>query len=228
MYDVIKKYTKTPENIVKGFSELDESASINEAMKDKDGALMSYIKPNHKGTKMCGTAFTVQCGTGADNIMLHKAVSMAKPGDVLMVINGMHDEAGGLFGGMMAASLKSRGAEGIVIEGANRDSAMIGELDFPVFSKNISVKPATKAVPGKINHPIIIGGVKVYPGDLVFGDDDGVVVVPREETEEVLKIAAEREKKEETFFEDIMAGKTTTFDMFKDQYAKLNISEEED
>lgn len=226
MYDVIKNYPKTSEDMVKGFSQLEESASINEAMKNKDGALMSYIKPVHRGTKMCGTAMTVQCGIG-DNIMLHKAISMAKPGDVLMVVNGMHDEAGGLFGAMMAASLKSRGAAGIVIEGASRDAAMIGELGFPVFSKNISVKPTTKLCPGKINHPIVIGGVRVNPGDLVFGDDDGVVVVPREEAEEVLRVARERENNEEEFLKDILGGKATTFDLFKEAYQKLNLSEED-
>lgn len=226
MYDVIKNYPKVSKDIVKRFSQIKESASINEAMKEKDGALDSSIKPNHRGLKMCGPAFTVQCGIG-DNIMLHKAISMAKEGDVIVAVNGMHNEAGGFFGGMMAASLKSRGAAGIVIEGANRDSAMIGELEFPVFSKNISIKPTTKICPGKINHPIVIGGVKVNPGDLVFGDDDGVVVVPREESEEVLKIASMREEKEEILFKDIMDGKTTTFDLFKDEYAKLGFSEED-
>ena len=103
-YDVIKSYKKTPEDIVQRYAKLEESASINESMPNKDGALSSRIKAVWPGIRMCGTAMTVQCGIG-DNVMLHKAISMAGPGDVLMVTNGDFDEGGGMFGGMMAASL---------------------------------------------------------------------------------------------------------------------------
>lgn len=227
MYDVIKTYQKTPEEIVRRYSALEESASINESMPNKDGALSSRIRAIWPGTRMCGTALTVQCGIG-DNIMLHKAISMAQPGDVLMVTNGDFDEAGGMFGGMMAASLKSRGAAGLVIEGACRDTILIKELGFPVFSRNVCIKATTKTCSGKINHPIVIGGVYVKPGDLVFGDNDSVVVVPREIAEEVLEIAEKREAREEGLLQDILAGKCTTFDMFRENYAKLQLSEEPD
>lgn len=225
MYDVIKTYEKTPKEIVESFYEIEESASINESMPNKDGALESRIKPVWPETRMCGVALTVQCGIG-DNVILHKAISMAQPGDVLIVSNGDYDEAGGMFGGMMAASLKSRGAAGIVIEGACRDTMLIKKLNFPVFSRNISIKATTKLCPGRINHPIVVGGVLVHPGDLIFGDNDGVVVVPREQAEEILKIAQAREKKEECLLQRILRCETTTFDMFKDNYNKLNLSEE--
>lgn len=112
---------------------------------------------------------------------------MAGPGDVVMVTNGDFDEAGGMFGGMMAASLKSRGAAGLVMEGAVRDTMLIKELEFPVFARNVCIKATTKLCPGRINHPIVIGGVYVKPGDLVFGDNDSVVVVPREIALQVLR-----------------------------------------
>ncbi|MEA4816686.1 MAG: RraA family protein [Lachnospiraceae bacterium] len=227
MYDVIKVYEKTPEDIVKRYAMLEESASINESIPNKNGALFSGIKAIWPEIRMCGVALTVQCGIG-DNIMLHKAISMAGPGDILMVTNGDFDEAGGLFGGMMAASLKARGAAGLVIEGACRDTILIKQLGFPVFSRNICIKATTKVCPGRINHPIVIGGVYVEPGDLVFGDNDSVVVVPRKNAKEVLEIAEKREASEENMLKRILKGETTTFEMFSENYSKLNLREEPD
>lgn len=224
-YDVIKNYEKVPQDVVDAYARLEESASINESMPNRDGALDSRLKPAWPGARMCGTAFTVQCGIG-DNIMLHKAISMARPGDVLLVTNGMYDEAGGMFGGMMAASLKTQGGAGLVIEGACRDTAMLQELAFPVFSRNISMKATTKCCPGRINHPIVIGGVRVCPGDLVFGDNDGVVVVPREQAAQVLATAQAREERENGMLSKILAGETTTFDMFRQNYEQLGLTEE--
>lgn len=226
MYSVIKHYDRVPSHIVEAYAKLEESASINESMPLKDGALHSSLRPVWPGTRMCGTALTVRCGTG-DNIMLHKAISMAGPGDVLMVINNSYDEGGGMFGGMMAASLKARGAAGLVIEGACRDTMLIQELGFPVFSRNIGVKAATKLAAGTINHPIVIGGVLVHPGDLVYGDNDSIVVVPRLQAAEILKISQEREAREEGQLQKILAGEMTTFDFFSDIYEKMNISEEQ-
>ena len=227
MYDVIKTYEKTPEAIVRRYFVIEESASINESMPNKDGALCSRIKAVWPELRMCGTALTVQCGIG-DNVMLHKAISMAGPGDVLMVTNGNFDEGGGLFGGMMAASLKSRGAAGIVIEGACRDTILIKQLGFPVFTRNVCIKATPKLCPGRINHPLMIGGVCVNPGDLVFGDNDGVVVVPREIAEQVLEIAEKREANESGLLQRILNKETTTFEMFRANYEKLQLNEEPD
>lgn len=226
MYDVIRKYEKVPADIIERYSKLDESASINESMPNKDGALASAIRAVWPGMRMCGAALTVQCGV-ADNIMLHKAISIAGPGDVLMVTNGGYTEAGGLFGGMMCASLKAQGAAGIVIEGACRDTMQIKEVGLPVFAENVCVKASTKLSPGRINHPIVIGGVRVCPGDLVFGDNDSVVVVPRAMARQVLETAEAREKREAAMLPRILAGETITFDMFRDNYLKLNLTEEE-
>lgn len=225
MDDVIKTYERVPEDIVAAYAALEESASINESLPNKDGALHSSIRAVWPGMRMCGVAMTVQCGIG-DNIMLHKAISMAKPGDVLMVVNGGHTEAGGMFGGMMAASLKARGGVGLVIEGACRDTMMIKDLGLPVFAQNICIKATTKLCPGRINHPIVIGGVLVRPGDLVYGDNDSVVVVPREQAAEVLAIAKAREDREAGTLEKILRGETTTFDMFRENYQRLGLREE--
>lgn len=225
MYDVIKTYPKVALELVQAYARIEESASINESMPKKNGALSSAIRGIWPEIKMCGRALTVQCGIG-DNILLHKAISIAKQGDVLMVTNGGYDEAGGLFGGMMAASLKARGAAGIVIEGGCRDTAFLKQLHFPVFARNVCIKATTKLCPGTINHPMIVGGVMTNPGDLVFGDDDGVVVVPREQAESVLKIALQREENERTLLQNILDGKQTTFQMFEKNYLALGLSEE--
>ncbi|GHV44334.1 S-adenosylmethionine--2-demethylmenaquinone methyltransferase [Synergistales bacterium] len=229
MYDVIKRYAKPAKELIESFLKIEESASLLESMPNKDGALHSSIRPVLPEKIICGSALTVQCGIG-DNIMLHRAIDMIQPGDVLMVINGGYDEAGGMFGGMMAASCKAKGAAGLVIEGGCRDTVLIKKLGFPVFSKNITVKATTKLCPGRINHPIVIGGVYVKPGDVVFGDADSVVVIPLEDAEEVLKIAAAREEKEEGMLKKILAGEGTTFTFagFNKIYEKLNLSEEPD
>ena len=225
MFNILKSYEKTPQTIVQAYNALSESASINECLPNKDGALHSRIRPVWKGIRMCGTALTVECGIG-DNLILHKAISMAQPGDVLMVINGMHDEAGGMFGEMMAASLKGRRAAGIVLECSCRDTIAIESMHFPVFSTGISIKPTSKVCPGRINHPIVIGGVYVRPGDLVFGDNDGVVVVPREISESILTQALAREEKEANMREHILNGELTTFKMFEESYNSLHLLEE--
>lgn len=225
VFDIIMQFERTSPEIVKEYAKLQESASINESLPQKNGALHSSIRAVWPGMRLCGTAFTVQCGVG-DNIMLHKAITLVRPGEVLMVTNRDYDEAGGMFGGMMAASAKARGAAGLVIEGACRDTMLIKELNFPTFARNICIKATTKAIPGLINHPIIIGGVLVHPGDLVFGDNDSVVVVPREQAAEVLKIAKEREEREDRQLQQILDGGLCTFDFFSTSYQKLNLKEE--
>lgn len=226
MFDVIKTYEKVPDEIVKRYAALEESASINESMPNKDGALCSRIHAIWPGLRMCGTALTVQCGIG-DNVMLHKAISMAGPGDVVMVTNGDFDEAGGMFGGMMAASLKSRGAAGLVMEGAVRDTMLIKELEFPVFARNVCIKATTKLCPGRTTTHRHRRRVR-QAGDLVFGDNDSVVVVPREIALQVLEVVEQREHNEEGLLQRILNGETTTFEMFRANYEKLNLSEEPD
>ncbi len=227
MFDVVKKYTRVQEKIIQAYADVEESASINEALPLKNGALHSSIKPLWPGTKLCGAALTVECAAG-DNLMLHKAISMAKPGDVLLVTNGQYNEAGGMFGEMMALSMKARGAAGLIIEGACRDSVAIRDLGLPLFCCNVNVKPTSKSLPGKINNPLIIGGVLVHPGDLVFGDNDGVVVVPQNLAVQVLELVQAREAKEAKYRNKILSGEMITFDMFKEKYEALGLNEEMD
>lgn len=227
VYDIIKNYKRPSKELIEAFSKIEETASIHEVM-GKKGALNHKIKPIWPETRVCGSALTVECGVG-DNIMLHKAISMIQPGDVLVVTCGQYKNAGGMFGGMMGASAKAMGAAGLVIEGACRDTIAMKEFNFPVFAMDVSVKGTTKCQKGTINHQIHIGDIPINPGDIVVGDNDGVVVVPLEIAEEVLRAAQEREAHEAEIAKKILAGEGIVYNLagFDKVFEKLGLTEEE-
>lgn len=226
MNDVIKKFARADRAIVEEFAKIGESASIYEVM--KQGAMSSDIRPIWPGQRMCGTALTVQT-RAADNLVLHKAIDMAKPGEVIVLDCGEYTEAGGMCGGLMAASMKMKGVAGLVTNGAVRDTMAFKELGVPAFSRAVSIKGSTKVQKGKINHPVVVGGVLVNPGDIVFGDNDAVVVVPKEIAAEMLQKAKAREEEEDQILEDILAGKYTTFGLdYSEVYANLGMTEDDE
>lgn len=224
MFDIIKNYEKVSPELVEKFSRLEESASINECMK-VNGAMNHDIRPVWPGSRMCGTAVTV-CARAGDNLMLHKAITMLKPGDVLVITCDGFQESGGMWGGIMSNAAQTMGAAGMVIDGCVRDTMMMKEINFPVFSRGISVKRSTKAVGGTINHPIVISGVLVHPGDLIFGDNDAVVVVPREQAEEIYELALAREKHEDDTLVRARVDGTVTYQTFRKEFESLHLSEE--
>lgn len=203
---------------------LQSAATVHEAM-GRRGALDPVIKPIVRSMRMCGQALTVRCHTG-DNLMLIKAVSMARPGDVIVADMGAAEDSGP-FGEVLAVECVTRGIAGLVLSCAVRDSREIEKLGFPVFSNGLCVKGTAKATLGVINHPINCGGQIVTPGDIVLGDADGVVVVPLEEAENILKAAKERVEKEERVMKRIRAGESL-FDIYGYQNVlnKLNCMEE--
>lgn len=224
-YDIIKNYEKVSMDWVEKFSAFEESASIHESMGGKN-AIGPYIRPVWPGMRMCGIAFTVDARPG-DNLIVHKAINMLQPGDILVIKTGLNDR-GGLWGGMMTASAVAKGCSGLITDGCVRDSMLIKELKFPVFSRAISIRGATKGLPGKINHPVVIDDVVINPGDLIFGDNDGIVVIPKDMVESVYEKTLAREKKEEGMMKLIQSGKATTYDLlnFEAVFEKLSITEE--
>ena len=116
---------------------------------------------------------------------LHAAIALAEPGDVIVADVGQCVEAGH-WGEITTVAAQVRGVTGLIINGGVRDLDPILQRGFPIFSRSVSMKATVKKTPGLINHPIVCGGVTVHPGDLVLGDDDGVVVVAREQAEAVL------------------------------------------
>ncbi|QCO05702.1 4-carboxy-4-hydroxy-2-oxoadipate aldolase/oxaloacetate decarboxylase [Azospirillum argentinense] len=182
------------------------AATVHEAL-GRRGAVDSAIKPIWPGLRIVGAAFPLKTQPG-DNLTLHAAMKLARPGDVLVVDAGDYPEQGS-FGDVMATSAQSLGLAGLVTNGGVRDAAAIRDIGFPIFSRAISIKGTVKATLGPIAQPIVVGGVTVHPGDLIVGDDDGLVVVPLDEVAAVLAASRARLEKEERLRADLQTGKTT-------------------
>jgi len=202
MIHVINKIERPPKELIERFRTVG-SATVHEASGRK-GAVEAAIKPIARGVRLCGPAFTVQCHPG-DNLMLHKALERAQPGDVLVASVGGHYE-GGYWGGLMATSAHARRLGGLAIDGCIRDSEEIVAMGFPVFCRGFSIRGTAKAVLGLINHPTVFGGIVVRPGDLILGDDDGIVVVDGKECAAILEKSIERKHAEEKKAEQLKAG----------------------
>jgi 4-hydroxy-4-methyl-2-oxoglutarate aldolase len=182
------------------------AATIYEAQGAK-GALDSGIKPIAPGMRLAGPALTVDTRP-ADNLMLHYAMLKARPGDVLVVDAKGFMEAG-VWGDVFTEQAQRIGLAGLVIHGAVRDAAAMTQAGFPVFSRGLSIKGTGKHQPGRLNVTVTIGDVAIDPGDIIVGDQDGVVVVRRHEVDAVLLKSRQREEKEAQFRQQIRDGATT-------------------
>ena len=178
--------------LLEEFSDV-STATLSDAM-GRHGALSSTIRPIYEGIRMVGSALTVLCFPG-DNIMTHKALQMVKPGDVLMIDDGDYDT--GCFGYKSALHARSLGSVGVVASGSVRDVAMLRRDRFPTFSRSVSPRAPQKNTAGSINVPVHIGGIVIYPGDIVVGDDDGVVVVPLAMAIDIIDKAKFRDQREQ-------------------------------
>jgi 4-hydroxy-4-methyl-2-oxoglutarate aldolase len=192
MYHVIRKIPRPDVSLVKDLAAL-SPATIHEAQGRK-GAVDYRIKPIYSGMKLCGPAVTALCHPG-DNIMLIAAIEIAEPGDVLVVASGGLVEQGG-FGEVLATACQSRGLAGFVTDACVRDGLAIKSMGFPTFSRGLAMRGTVKETVGTINHPIAFGGIIINPGDVICGDDDGLVVVRPEEIAATVKASHEREAKE--------------------------------
>ncbi|CAE6898011.1 MULTISPECIES: 4-carboxy-4-hydroxy-2-oxoadipate aldolase/oxaloacetate decarboxylase [Paraburkholderia] len=188
--------------LLRGFG----SATVYEAQGAR-GALDSGIKPIHPSMGVAGPAVTVDMRP-ADNLMLHYAMLKVKPGDVLVVDAKGFLEAGP-WGDVFTEQAVRQGVAGLVINGAVRDARSIIDMGFPVFCRGLCIKGTGKNQPGKLNVPVCIGDVRINPGDIVIGDQDGVVVVPRDEVDDAIRSSQAREDKEEVFRARIRNGATT-------------------
>jgi 4-hydroxy-4-methyl-2-oxoglutarate aldolase len=178
-------------------------ATVHEAL-GRTGLLHHSLRPIYSGAKAAGSALTVLAHPG-DNLMMHVAAAVCRPGDLLMVaLSSPNTDA--MLGDLLATSYRAQGAVGIVIDGGCRDVAELTKMQFPVWSNAISARGTVKESPGAINAPVICGGTLVNPGDAVLADDDGVVVVPRERMAEVLAASQAREEKEARVRARLAAG----------------------
>ena len=162
------------------------------------------LRPMHKSGKLAGPAYTVKTTPG-DNLLVHKALDAAQKGDVIVVdAGGICENA--IIGELMMSRARQRGVAGIVIWGAIRDSAEIGEGTYPVYASGVTHRGPYKNGPGEINVPINMGGMAVNPGDIIIGDADGLVAVPQEQADRILKSAQGILAKETAAMKEIVAG----------------------
>jgi 4-hydroxy-4-methyl-2-oxoglutarate aldolase len=205
MIHVKTKFDRPAEDAIQRLSKF-SSATIHEAQGRK-GALSSKIKPIDRSMSFCGPAVTVVCAP-RDNLMLQVAIHYARKGDVVLVSAGEYKEAG-TFGDVLGNAMKAKGLAAMVTDSGVRDTADLIELGLPVFSGSISIKGTVKETIGPINHPLVFGDEIVYPGDVLVGDADGVVVVRKDEIDEVIRLSQARVDAEDELIRLYKEGGTT-------------------
>src|SRR6056297_1364232 len=201
--NIMKNPRKIPEELVERVRKLSTSL-ISDGMEESK-TMHCKIKPLKMGMKVLGTALTVKVKPG-DNLYLHKAIYEAEEGYVIVMENGENMDAA-VWGEMMSRGALAVGLSGVVLEGCVRDISDIKELGLPIFAAGAVPKGPTVNGPGSINKEIVCGGIKIHPGDFIFGDDDGVVVVSPEELEDVIKKAEAKLAREGNRIKELEEGK---------------------
>ncbi|GAB3615685.1 4-carboxy-4-hydroxy-2-oxoadipate aldolase/oxaloacetate decarboxylase [Okibacterium endophyticum] len=178
-------------------------ATVHEAL-GRVGLVGHDVRPIQNGIRVAGTAVTVLSWPG-DNLMIHAAIEQCRQGDLLVVAT-TSPSTDGMFGELFATALKHRGVRGLVITAGVRDTADLREMGFPVWAKAVNAQGTVKATAGSVNVPIVVGNATVRAGDVVLADDDGVMIVPREQVGEAIEASEAREEKERLTREAFLQG----------------------
>lgn len=201
-FRILPRRRKVGLDVVEQFSHL-PVANVSDSM-SRLTAGGARLRPMHGGGVLAGPALTVKAASG-DNLMLHKAIALAEQGDIIVVDAG-GELTNALMGEMMLMQMEKRGVAGVVINGAIRDAAYIRGHNFPVFAAGVTHRGPYKNGPGEINVPVAIDGMVIAPGDLMLGDDDGLLCVPFDDLEAVFAAAAAKHAAEQRQVADIQAG----------------------
>jgi 4-hydroxy-4-methyl-2-oxoglutarate aldolase len=204
--DIRLNFERTPASTIATAAQFPSSIVADVA--GRRGGMHGRIAPVKASMRFAGPAFTVEVRAG-DNLMIHAAMALAKPGDVL-VIDGQADQCCALMGSIMINACKKLGLAGVVIDAAVRDTLELAELDFPVFAVGTNPNGPTKMVAGRIGHPVSCGDVVVHAGDFVCGDADGVTVVERDKIEALLPLAIKKVDDEAKRIAQIKEGNTAS------------------
>lgn len=167
-------------------------------------AISSALRPYHRAGRLVGAALTVKTRPG-DNLMVHKAIDLAEPGDVIVVDAG-GDQTNAIVGEIMLRLAQKKQIAGFVIDGAIRDTAAFMDDTFPVYARGVTHRGPYKDGPGEINVPVSVGGMVIEPGDILVGDEDGLAVVPLREAEGLLQLIREQQEREKHILQSIEDG----------------------
>lgn len=223
MHTVEPDVERPDDDLVSAFEGV-PSSIVSDVTGNTGVAMDAGIGPVYRGAEMAGTALTVKATPG-DNLAIHRAITMAEPGDVLVVDGGGYTGAA-YVGELMCASCRAHGLAGVVIDGAVRDRAEVEAMGFPLYARGFNPEGPLKGAPGSINVPVSPGGVTVTPGDIVVGDDDGVSVAPADDAESILERAREKLAAEDDLRERVEDGEYL-YDIggYDETFERLDVAE---
>jgi RraA family protein len=200
-YRIFRKINRPAKDLVQGFAGI-PVANIADCM-SRLACIDARLRPLNDAP-LLGTAFTIKTRPG-DNLLTHKALEMAEPGDVL-VIAAQGQLVNAIMGELMITWAQHRGIQGIIIDGAIRDVAALRKMTIPVYAAGVTPNGPYKDGPGEINVPVSCGGIAIKPGDILVGDADSVVVIDPQDAPKILEDAREVQRKEEEFHRQVLDG----------------------